>query len=407
MSADTRPRTPTPTLTPTVRASSRRARFWIVLAVIALAVATVVVIINGNARGGGPALGADNPAPTGGMAVARVLQSQGVHVVTADTVTQARKAINPGDAGSNPDTTLLVYDPNGYLDAQQLRRIDGIAGTTVMVTPGFDALHTLAPAVDFAGVPDHAKASVSADCTVRAAVKAGRMSPPQATYRLQNSSYTGCFPTSAGTFAMAAYSDGVSDVYVVGSTDVFDNENVIRDGNAALALNLLGEHDTLVWYLPTLADVSASGPPSLGELTPGWLTPVILLLIAAVIAAAVWRGRRFGPLVIENLPVIVRAGETMEGRSRLYQRSSARQHAIDALRIGALGRIAALCGLPTTASTIEVADAASAVLATDPYAVRGILRDAPVNNDADLMRLSARLQELERAVAAATGRSSP
>ncbi len=41
------------------------------------------------------------------------------------------------------------------------------------------------------------------------------------------------------------------------------------------------------------------------------------------IAAAFWRGRRFGPLVVENLPVTVRASETMLGRARLYEKSRA------------------------------------------------------------------------------------
>jgi uncharacterized protein DUF4350 len=405
MSAPTR--TAAVATTPTLRASSRRAVFWIVIAVIALAAASIAVIVNQTGSSAGPALGAHNPAPAGGMAVANVLKAQGVSVITADSASQARKAVASGH-----DATLLVYDENGYLDEQHLSKLNGIAATTVLIRPNFQALRTLAPAVEAAGAPRHPHAVLQAQCSVPAAVKAGRISAPQSTYRLDNDSYTGCFPASKHAFAMAAYNDGASELYVVGSTKVFDNENVIHDGNAALALNLLGEHDTLVWYLPTFDDVSVTGPPSLGDLTPGWVTPVVLLLIAAVIAAAVWRGRRFGPLVVENLPVIVRAEETMEGRARLYQRSSARGHAIDALRIGAVGRIAVRCGLPSTAQADEVAAAASAVLGAnsysansyggDPYAVRGILLDAPVNTDADLMRLSAQLEELERAVAAAT-----
>jgi len=398
MSAPTR--TAAAAITPTLRAGSRRAVFWVVIALIALATATIAVIVNQSGSSAGPALGAHNPAPTGGMAVANVLKAQGVNVITADSAAEARTAV-----ASAHDATLLVYDENGYLDEQHLRRLDGIAATTVLIQPNFQALRTLAPAVEAAGVPRHPHAVLHARCAVPAAVKAGSISAPQSTYRLDNDSYIGCFPASKHAFAMAAYDDGASELYVVGSTDVFDNENVIRDGNAALALNLLGEHDTLVWYLPTFDDVSVTGPPSLGELTPGWVTPVVLLLIAAVIAAAVWRGRRFGPLVVENLPVIVRAEETMEGRARLYQRSSARAHAVDALRIGAVGRIASRCGLPSTAQAGDVADAASALLGAGPYdsyAVRGILLDAPVNTDADVMRLSAQLEELERAVAAAT-----
>ena len=110
-------------------------------------------------------------------------------------------------------------------------------------------------------------------------------------------------------------------VDVLGSPDLLSNEGIVRAGNAALALNLLGGSRTHDWYLPTLADVPATGPASLADLTPGWVTPVMVLLFAVALAAAMWRGRRGGPLVSENLPVVVRAEETMEVRARLYQRS--------------------------------------------------------------------------------------
>ena len=82
------------------------------------------------------------------------------------------------------------------------------------------------------------------------------------------------------------------------------------------------------------ATARSTGPPDIAALTPGWVTPVMLLLVRRLRRRRVWRGRRFGPLVVENLPVVVRAGETREGRARLYQRSSARLRAADALRIG-------------------------------------------------------------------------
>jgi hypothetical protein len=193
------------------------------------------------------------------------------------------------------------------------------------------------------------------------------------------------------------------------------NEGVERSGNAALALNLLGQHRTLVWYLPGLADRPVTGPPDLAALTPGWVTPVLLLLVLVFVAAAVWRGRRFGPLVVENLPVVVRAGETREGRARLYQRSSARLRAADALRIGTIGRLAALAGLPRTATTGEVADAVAALAGVDRQRIRGLLVDDLPTTDAELIALSDHLAELERATATAvspaaggpTGRREP
>ena len=75
---------------------------------------------------------------------------------------------------------------------------------------------------------------------------------------------------------------------------VFTNEHLAEAGNAALAVNLLGRHPTLVWYMPSIADSDlAAGDPTLGELTPPWVSPVIVLLLTAGVTAAIWRGRRF------------------------------------------------------------------------------------------------------------------
>ena len=70
------------------------------------------------------------------------------------------------------------------------------------------------------------------------------------------------------------------------------------------------------------------------------------MLVLVALGAVFWRSRRVGPLVVENLPVVVRASETMEGRARLYERSNSRLHALDALRVGTVARLARTCGLP-------------------------------------------------------------
>ena len=187
-------------------------------------------------------------------------------------------------------------------------------------------------------------------------------------------------------------------VTVVGIGGAFDNEHVSQRGNAALSLTLLGDSHRLVWYLPTIDDSSARGP-SIAELTPAWVGSVSALLIIVAIAAAFWRGRRFGPLVIENLPVTVRARETMEGRARLYQRGTARLRALDSLRIGSVARLAKQCGLPRLSTVDDVIAAVAAVTARDPGGIRSLLIDAEPLSDRDLVRLSDELLHLERDVA--------
>ncbi|MDR6973288.1 DUF4350 domain-containing protein [Leifsonia shinshuensis] len=387
-------------VSPTVRTTARRAVPWIVLAVIAVLIAVFGLLLSGGRAGAGTPLDASNPAPAGAKAVAQVLRGQGVTVRAVSSLSEAREAA--GD-----DATVLVSDPNGYLPAAGYRGLAGDGRTLVVVEPVFQALQTLAPGVSAGGEP---RAPVSAGCGVRAAERAGRIDPRPTpntedaglpgTFRVTGDGVA-CFTDGNGRASLVRTTFDDSTVYLLGSSAVLTNEGVDRLGNAALALNLLGSHRTLVWYLPTIDDRPVTGPPDIAALTPGWVTPVVLLLVAVFLAAAVWRGRRFGPLVVENLPVVVRAGETREGRARLYQRSSARLRAADALRIGTLGRLSALVGLPSTATTQEVVDAVAAVLHSERGRVSDVLLDRIPATDRDLLSLSDDLAELERATAAA------
>lgn len=390
-------------VSPGVRQIGRRSIPWIVLAVIAVIIALLGALLSGRNSAAGIPMDAANAGPIGGKAVAQVLRGQGVDVRTASTLTQVQ------DAASD-DTTVLVYDPNGNLDASGYDELTSVASTVVLVEPDFDALNRLAPGVSAAGSPA-AKGPIAAGCSLPAAVRAERIDPrPTSTtsdvsvagsFDIEGSPAVGCFETSGQRFSFVKSASDGRTVYLIGSASILMNDGIDRAGNAALALNVLGGHHTLVWYLPSLADRPVTGPPDIGALTPGWVTPVVILLLLVFIAAAFWRGRRFGPLVVENLPVVVRAGETREGRARLYQRSSARLRAADALRIGAIGRLATLAGLPRAATAAEIADAVAAVTGLDRATVRTILIVAVPRTDAELITLSNDLAALERATAAA------
>ncbi|NEE52516.1 DUF4350 domain-containing protein, partial [Streptomyces sp. SID8455] len=130
------------------------------------------------------------------------------------------------------------------------------------------------------------------------------------------------------------------DTVLLGSPDFLHNERLDQQGNASLALQLLGSRPHLVWYLPSLADPSATSDDGVsdehdgggnGEEAPGdessfldlipsgWLWATLQLTLAAALAA-IWRGRRLGPLVMERLPVSIRASESAEGRAGLYRK---------------------------------------------------------------------------------------
>jgi hypothetical protein len=76
----------------------------------------------------------------------------------------------------------------------------------------------------------------------------------------------------------------------------------------------------------------------------------VVQLLVALGVLALWRGRRLGPVVEEPLPVVVRAAETVEGRSRLYRKAGARDVAAEALRRAAVRRLGTALGLPRRAA---------------------------------------------------------
>lgn len=394
-----------PSVTPTLRTSARRSLFWVAAGAGVIVVALVAALVAGGQSAGRP-LAADNAAPAGGQALAEVLRQQGITVVPVASLSEARAAVSAAD-----EPTVFFSDPDGYLDGPGLTALPTLSPRTVIAGPDFLTLRSVAPEVGFGGVGSDSP--VHAECGLPSARRAGSLSPPDQTLRIPTgtdpagtATLTGCFPSGDGTYSVVNRAEGARSVTLVGDAALFSNDQISHYGNAALALNLLGARDTLVWYLPTLADVARTGPPSLGELTPGWLTPTLILLCLVFVAAAIWRGRRFGPLVAENLPVTVKASETMEGRARLYARGNTRLRALDALRIGATQRLAGMLGLGRGARLEEIVVAVAAHTGLPADQVRGALVQERPTGDADLMRLSARLEQLEQLTYAATHLSS-
>ena len=385
----------TATLTPTIRQATRKSLFWTLAAAFAVVIAVITIVLTGATSGGIPYSGT-NAGPVGSKAVIEVLRQQGVAVNIPNGLAAARTALERGDS------TLFLYDPDGNLDRGQLRSIMGLAEHVVVLSPTFGQLEAIAPEVALAGVVK--KETLSSDCSLPAANRAGTVTGTGTGFRLIDASADAseCFGSGKKVFSMITVAHGDRSITALGMTDVLSNEHIAEHGNAALALNLLGEHPRVVWYLPTIADSAVPTDPSIAELTPPWVGPVMTLLAIVVIAAAFWRGRRLGPLVVENLPVVVRASETMEGRARLYQRGAARLRALDALRIGTIDRLAARSGLPRIATVDEVIARVASLISSDPGSIRFLLLDAVPTTDRDLVRLSDALLQLERTVEAAT-----
>lgn len=387
-------------ITPTVRSSLRRWVFWISMLGVVLLIVLVLTLVTRGAGVGGAPLAPDNAAPPGAMALAEVLRSQGVTVTHANSLVEARAAL-----GSNADASLFVVDNLDVLTGQQLASLDHRASAMVIMTPAFNQLDGFIDEIAPGGQVD---GLLTADCDVPAVVAAGNITGDGFGYRLIDDlpGATECYDSGHDVASLIQFERDGTTITVIGTERAFSNEGIGVAGNAALALWLLGTSNELVWYEANIVDAAVPGVSTIGELTPAWVSAAIVLLGITIVALAVWKGRRFGPLVIENLPVTVRASETMEGRARLYQKSTARLHALDTLRVGAVARLAALSGLGRSATIDDVIYRVVASTGFDEQYVRGVLVDAVPHTDSDLMRLSDSLLQLERATEKATTQPS-
>jgi hypothetical protein len=182
---------------------------------------------------------------------------------------------------------------------------------------------------------------------------------------------------------------------VLGSAEFMTNEWIDQAGNASLAMNLTGEKPTLVWWLPT---PSYTGSQSLTSLLPDGVWPLLGVAVVIVIALAGWQSRRLGPVVVEPLPVAVRASETTEGRARIYQRYRARSRAATHLRTQTVDVLLTRLGLPPTATADALVDAVGQSTGRRADDIRAVLYGPPPEGDQALVALGRQLAALEQEV---------
>ncbi|MEU6426057.1 DUF4350 domain-containing protein [Microbispora sp. NPDC046973] len=378
----------------TARTSGRARRTaWVTLPVVLVLVTAVLPLLLTGGQSGGRALDPADTSLNGSAALARLLEAHGVEVVRVET---------PGAAvaAAGPQTLLLVTEAS-FLNRDAARRIAEAPGDR-LVAGSVPDLDVLASGVRRQG-PVRTR-SRAPQCTLREAALAGDAytggtslaGPPGA---------TGCYPAGDGNTLVRYTADGHT-VTVLGDASFMTNLRLAEDGNAALALNLAGARPKLVWLAepddPDEAGGTGEGTDgqarSLGDLIPGGVKWAVVQLVVAVALTALWRGRRLGPVVVERLPVVVRAAETVEGRGRLYRSRRARDRAALALRAAAADRLAPRLGLPRTATADEIAVAAAARTGRDPEPVLALLCGPPPGDDTALVALAAHLDTLERQV---------
>jgi uncharacterized protein DUF4350 len=363
----------TTSLSPDARRIWRAARGPIVVSAVVLAVAIVITLFSSTTSDG--ALDPNSVAPTGSRALAHVLQSYGVQIKQVDNVDDADDAVTK-------DATLLVTNPN-WVAPQRLSDLAGKAGDTVLI--GLNDPAEVTPSV-------RRHAEVRADtrepgCRVDAARAAGNASIGGIAYVTTGDS---CYE---GTLAQTGH------LTLLGDGTPLTNDGLDDDGDAALTLRLLGQHQRLVWYTPSLADATAQGgQKSFMDLIPAGWSYGCVEVVVAVLLLMLWRARRLGPVVTEPLPVVVRAAETTEGRARLYRKAKATDHAADSLRQATLSRLIPMLGLAADASLAAVIERAAARTGRAGTEIHAVLYGPPPQTEQALVHLADALDNLTNEV---------
>ncbi|MEU3254884.1 DUF4350 domain-containing protein [Streptomyces sp. NPDC006997] len=390
---------PPASASPTARQVWSRTRGILLAAVLLLVGATVIAVIRSDARHG--TLDPRSADPQGSRAVAELLADRGVSTRVVTTLAEARTV-------AAPDTTLLVALPDLLTHRQQELLHSSVAGSgarTILIAPGSPSVGRLAPGT----TTDPATSLESAldpDCPLPAAQRAGTADTGGMRYLTPHPDAVRCYPSDRlATLVQIPDQSGDGDTIVLGAPDILYNDHLDEQGNASLALQLLGSRPHLVWYLPSLSDASATpddGDSSFFDLLPsGWLWGTLQLFVAAALAA-LWRARRLGPLVPERLPVAIRASETVEGRARLYHKANARDRAAAALRSTTRTRLAPLVGVPVPQA--HTPEALLPALSThlrgngDGQYLHTLLFGPPPSDDTALIALTDQLDALEREV---------
>lgn len=398
----------------------RGRRFWAsVLAGVVLIVATFVAAqIEAPNPSDDRFLSPGSSDDVGASILAEELAAEGVEV---EHHTNALEGIQAAGSG---DVTIFVTAPD-YLKQEELYGLGSLRFsnvTVVLVRPPQSMLNELGLRTD--GAARLATDAVESDCAappVSGVVQVGRQAYRPGDENASPGDVGFCFDGYLATVADREFS-----AFVVGSGDPFSNQWINEVDNRQFATELLNNHDRLIWldvhalaaeppppspeqsppeyddtYEPEPVEIPY--PDSIGtnpiyDAMPSWMWAGLVGLLLLMVLAALWRGRRLGPPVVEPLPVSVPAAETVHGRAMLYRRAGAHPQALRALRAGALHRIRPVVGLSTQSPQSDVVTAVTERIGRPHEWVDKVLFTAQAENERQLMELSKALDQLVSAI---------
>lgn len=385
----------------TARTARRLALWGALVLLIAIGAAALAGMRSSNQLPFDP----DNPEDNGMQALARVLEQEGVDVTVARGLPQLLRTSVSEDSTVLVAGTALIGDDSG----EQIMEYAGGAGQLVVLSPESNTEDALGLPVRGTSRSQVGSAAPGCAATLVNWRDGDEISRANRLVEVTSGSADTvdampCFPPSPGYNAGGARAgylielpaaDGRPDTVVAGIAGSLTNGNITQDANAAAGLRLLGAHPHLVWYVPIVADAGETAPQSLTDVLPDAFVPSVWLLLVALLATMIWRGRRLGPVVTEPLPAVIRSVETTQSRGRMYRRAEDRERALAALQLAARRRLAARLGLSAHAQPQQVVRGLAEATGRHTDELHRLLVDPTAPDDETLVRIAREVRSLE------------
>ncbi|MDP9805962.1 hypothetical protein J2S70_000544 [Trueperella bonasi] len=343
-----------------------------------LAALALAIIIFVRVPSPGNPLSPSSTSSNGTHALAEILRDHGMTV----------EEISPDQARdlASPDVTFVV-DHSAYTEPYMRQELIDSRATIVLLTNvdyeewGFDG-----KLLNLDG------ARLRAQCDDPDAMAAASIGPISWLF-VPDGAESGCFPANGG-YVWTPQADTPHLSYLADDS-ILTNEYLDVDGNAAFALRKLGANPKLYWVVGG-TDPHQEPKDRRWIGLPDWFFPLVSALTLSLGWWVIYRGRRFGKLVAEPLPVVVPASEVTEGRAILYQRGKNHAHAARALRAGTIMRLSRGRGISDDANPDVVVSTLANASGYPPAKVADLLYERPVSGDSDLIEIAAELERFER-----------
>jgi hypothetical protein len=378
---------------------SRRA-VWIVLAVVGV---LAIAFLAGSPNQQGTPYAPTSSDPSGTKALVELLGKLGANVAVTDDQPPPSADIAIGFPNTIPDErddalrswvaaghTLVIADTNNQLSPPQ----------DVNDQPPTDLTDETVQQGEctVAAVGGARTLSVTTDADVGVATGAFFPIPAGA---------SGCYTERTSPFGQPAQGDlvavlvvqpvGRGQIVSMGLPAAFTNAHLDEADNSVLAAALLAPRtgtSVAVLQLPpgTVGRVTLSSLVSIG------VKLALLQVVLALIVYLFFRGRRLGKPITESQPVQIPGSELVSAVGNLLQQTKSPERAAVIMRRDLRARLGDRLGLPAATSPEVLAATVEARVGIPQDDVLPVVADLPCPTDADLLTLSAQVDDLRRRV---------